>query len=136
MITQTKIEVRFPDCDMARVVHHAVYPVWYEIARLDFLDKMGFSFVEMDRLGINPTVVDLHLRYKAPASFPQTLTITTKIGTFAPRKFQLIYEIANEAGQIINTAETFHVWTGPDGKAYNIEENLPDVYEKIKKAAQ
>jgi acyl-CoA thioester hydrolase len=103
---------------------------------MDFFREMGFSFSDMDSLIINPFVVDLHLQYNAPATYPQTLTITTKIGTYAPRKIQLVYEISNESGEVINTAETFHVWVGPDGKAYNMEENLPQVYEKIKKAAE
>ncbi|MCL2408794.1 MAG: acyl-CoA thioesterase [Oscillospiraceae bacterium] len=135
MQTKTTIEVRYPDCDMMQVVHHSIYPVWYESARMDFFRKMGFSFSDMNKLSVNPAVVDLHLQFKAPATYPQTLTVVTKIGTFAPRKLQLVYEIFNESGKIINTAETFHIWVGPDGRAYNIEENLPDVYEKIKKAA-
>ena len=136
MQTKTIIEVRFPDCDMMGIVHHAVYPVWYEMARMDFFSGMGFSFSDMNALGVNPAVVDLHLQFKASAKYPQTLSIVTKIGQFAPRKLQLLYETIDEAGNVINTAETFHVWTGPDGRAYNIEENLPEVYEKIKKAAQ
>jgi len=121
---------------MMRIVHHAVYPVWYEAARMDFFGAMGFSFSDMNKLMVNPAMVDLHLQYKAPATYPQTLTITTKIGTFAPRKLQLVYETLDEVGTVINTAETFHIWTGPDGRAYNIEENLPDVYERIKQAAE
>ena len=54
MITETTIDVRYPDCDRMGIVHHAVYPVWYEIARMDFFAKMGFSYADMNRMGINP----------------------------------------------------------------------------------
>jgi acyl-CoA thioesterase FadM len=54
----------------------------------------------------------------------------------APRKLKLGYEIKNSSGEVINTAETFHVWTGSDARAYNIEEHLPDVWEKLKSAAE
>ena len=35
MTTETSVAVRYPDCDAMSIVHHAVYPVWYEIARMD-----------------------------------------------------------------------------------------------------
>ncbi len=135
--TKTKIDVRFPDCDRMGIVHHAVYPIWYEVARMDFFKELGFSFTDMNALGVNPAMVDLHLQYKAPASYPQTVTVTTRMGQFAPKKLELFYELRDESGgEPINTARTFHIWTGPDGKSYDMEANLPDAYEKIKKAAE
>jgi len=44
VITQCDIDVRYPDCDAMGIVHHAVYPIWYEIARMDFFEKMGFAY--------------------------------------------------------------------------------------------
>jgi acyl-CoA thioester hydrolase len=113
------------------IVHHAVYPVWYEMARMEFFGDVGFSFEDMQGLGVNPAMVDLHIQYKAPTGYPQTLAVTTRLGEVAPRKLELFYEIADEAGTVVSTARTFHVWTGPDGRAYDMEKNLPDVYAKF-----
>ncbi|NLM83687.1 MAG: acyl-CoA thioesterase [Clostridiales bacterium] len=135
MQTRTRIDVRYPDCDRMGIVHHAVYPIWYEIARMDFFKEIGFPFEEMNRLGVNPAMVDLSLQYKAPATYPQTLYITTRMGAYAPKKLELLYETATEDGAVINTARTFHIWTGPDNKSINLEEAYPDVYEKIRRAA-
>ena len=44
MQTTTRIEVRYPDCDRMGIVHHAVYPIWYEMARMDFFRELGFPF--------------------------------------------------------------------------------------------
>jgi acyl-CoA thioester hydrolase len=135
MQTRTRIDVRYPDCDRMGIVHHAVYPIWYEMARMDFFKEIGFSFEDMNRLGVNPAMVDLSLQYKAPATYPQTLYITTRMGTYAPKKLELLYETLTEDGAVINTARTFHIWTGPDNKSLNLEEAYPDVYEKIRRAA-
>ena len=136
MKTTTIIETRYPDCDRMGIVHHAIYTVWYEIARMDFFEALGFSFEESQKHGVNPAMVDLHLQYKAPATYPEKLEITTEIAEFAPRKLKLRYETKNLRGEVINTAETFHIWTGPDGRAYNLEENLPEVYALIGSAAE
>ena len=132
MQTTTFIDVRYPECDMMQIVHHAVYPIWYEAARMDFFSEVGFSFSDMNTLGVNPAMVDLHLVYNGPATYPQRLSVTTALIECAPRKIKLKYETKDENGSIINSAESFHVWTGPpEGKAYNIAENLPEVYSKF-----
>ncbi len=136
LITETPIEVRYPDCDPMGIVHHAVYVVWYEIARMDFFKKMGFSYTDMNALGINPPMVDLHVQYFSTAKYPQDLTVRTSIKSYAKNKIELQYETWAEGGEKpINTAVTFHIWTGPDMRAYNMEEKLPEVYAKIKAAA-
>ncbi len=136
MQTKTHIEVRYPDCDRMGIVHHAVYPIWYEMARMDFFLELGFSFAQMNSIGVNPVMVDLQLQYKKPATYPQSLYILTRLGEFAPKKLELLYETYDlSGGDPINTARTFHIWTGPDGKSFNMEENLPLIFKKIKEAA-
>lgn len=136
MKTTTVIETRYPDCDRMGIVHHAVYPIWYEMARMDFLNAVGFTFEQSAQLGINPAMVDLHLQYKGMASYPQTLTITTTIGEVAPKKLELFYETAAEDGTVINTCRSFHIWTGPDNRSYNLAEKQPEIYAKFLAAAE
>ena len=33
--------------------------------------------------------------------------------------------------KLVNVCETFHIWTGPDGRSLDMEQNLPEVYEKL-----
>jgi acyl-CoA thioester hydrolase len=135
MISQTVIDVRYPDCDRMGIVHHAVYPVWYEAARMDFFQKMGFSYSDMNALGINPPLVELDLRYQSPATYPGQVTIRTRILSYAPKKLELCYEASYE-GKPCGSARSFHIWTGPDNKSLNMAEHHPEVYAKIQAAAQ
>lgn len=136
LVTTTPIEVRYPDCDPMGIVHHAVYVIWYEIARMDFFKKLGFSYNDMNALGINPPMVDLHVQYFSTAKYPQELYIKTSIRSYAPKKLELQYETWAPGGEKpINTAVTYHIWTGPDMKSYSIKDNLPEVYAKIEAAA-
>ena len=45
------------------IVHHAVYPIWYEIARMDFFAAVGYPYEAMNQEGINPPMVNLNLQY-------------------------------------------------------------------------
>ena len=49
---------------------------------------------------------------------------------YAPKKLELQYETWFE-GRLCGTARTFHIWTGPDMKSLNVQEALPEIYEKI-----
>jgi acyl-CoA thioester hydrolase len=133
MIAETVLDVRYPDCDRMGIVHHGVYPIWYEAARMDFFQKMGFSYSDMNALGINPPLVALDLRYQSPTTYPGQVVISTHIQSYAPKKLELVYECRYE-GKVCSTARSFHIWTGPDGKSLNMEENLPEVYAKIQAA--
>ena len=135
MITETLIEVRYPECDQMGIVHHAVYPVWYEIARMDYFAKVGFSFSDMHEKGIDPPMVDLHVQYKEPVRYPGTVTVRTKATFAAPKKLRLHYETFCQ-GRLVCSCDTFHIWTGPNGKSLDMEVNLPEVYKKLTEAVE
>ena len=46
MHRHTPIKVRYGETDMMGVVYHANYLLYFEDARIDFLDAVGFSYNE------------------------------------------------------------------------------------------
>ena len=134
MTTQVTIDVRYPDCDMMGIVHHSVYALWYEIARMDFFGKMGFSFADMHTLGIDPPMVNLNMQYRAPVRYPGRVQVNTYIKSYAPKKIELVYQVLDGEGKDVAGATSFHIWTGPNGKSLDLEQNLPEVYAKIQAA--
>ena len=137
MTTRCTIDVRYPDCDAMGIVHHAVYPIWYEIARMDFFEKIGIPYSDTHALGVDPAMVSLNLTYAAPVRYPGCVTVVTRMLSCAPKKLELGYEIWREGDEKLCAAATsFHIWTGPDMKSYNMEENDPAAWEKIKAALE
>ncbi len=53
------MEVGFFDVDSYRVVWHGNYPKYFEIARCKLLDKIGFTYADMEETGYFYPVVDL-----------------------------------------------------------------------------
>ena len=75
MLSVSHIDVRYPDCDPMGIVHHAVYPIWYEIARMDFFAAVGYPYEAMNKEGINPPMVNLNLQYASPVRYPGKVTV-------------------------------------------------------------
>lgn len=135
LITETKIESRYPDCDRMGVVHHAVWPIWYEAARIEWLERAGYPFALSQEMQVNPAMVDLSMQYKAALSYPETVTITVKPELVAPKKLALTYELRKADGTLAGTARSFHIWTGPNGRSYDLAAGMPEIYEKLRSAA-
>jgi acyl-CoA thioester hydrolase len=130
MTTTLEIEVRYPDCDMMGIVHHAVYPIWYEMARMDFFAKIGFSFSAMHKFGIDPPMVCLNMTYQRPVRYPGSVTIKTRLISYAPKKLELKYE-AYDGDALVATGTSFHIWTGPDMKSLNMQQEHPEIYARF-----
>ena len=41
--SESKITVRYAETDQMGITHHSVYPVWYEVARTDFIKLIGIT---------------------------------------------------------------------------------------------
>ena len=46
MRIKTKIIPRYQETDQMGVIHHSVYPVWYECGRTDFCKPSGCRFTK------------------------------------------------------------------------------------------
>ena len=132
MMTETRIDVRYPDCDMMGIVHHAVYPIWCEVARMDFFARIGLPFSETHALGIDPPMVSLNLQYHAPVRYPGTVTVRTRMTRYAPKKLELRYDVIPDGQDApAVTVTSVHIWTGPDMKSLDMERTHPDFYARI-----
>ena len=72
--------VRYAETDQSCVVHHSVYPVWFEMGRVELLRSSGVTYSELERQGFIFVVVDLHVRYRQPARFDDELELETRRG--------------------------------------------------------
>ena len=73
------IRVRYNECDPMGVAHHTAYPVWFEIGRTELLRSSGLAYRDLEADGVFLAVVDLRVRYRAPARYDDVITLTTTI---------------------------------------------------------
>ena len=64
MISETRFPVRYAETDQMGIVHHSVYPVWFECGRTDFIKEYGIAYDELERLGLMLPLVRLLCEYK------------------------------------------------------------------------
>ncbi len=98
--------VRYGETDQMGYVYHGNYAQYLEMGRLEWLRELGISYKEMEENGIMLPVYSLNLRFIKPAFYDDILTITTTIKKIPSVRIEFEYQIHNQNGVLINTAET------------------------------
>jgi acyl-CoA thioester hydrolase len=75
----TSIRVRFYELDPYDHVNHTNYFSYFETARIDYLEDMGWGLARLKEQGWQFVVVELHAKFLASARFGEELTIHTWI---------------------------------------------------------
>jgi acyl-CoA thioester hydrolase len=106
---EVEMQVQFFDLDPMEIVWHGNYVKYLEVARCALLDKIGYNYVEMKASGYAWPIIDMHLRYAAPATFGQVLKLRAEIVEWENR-LKIDYLISDAAtGRRLNKASTVQV---------------------------
>ncbi len=132
MISETKITVRYAETDQMGIVHHSVYPIWYEAARTEAVKKIGMTYSSLEKNGVMMPLVELNCKYNVPAEYENVLTITVEIAKLTPARIVFNYQVFKHGiEKPINTGSTIHAWVGKDLRPINLKKQYPEVFEKI-----
>lgn len=137
MKTQSQITVRYAETDQMGIAHHSVYPIWYEVARTDFIKQVGMTYSEMERFGILLPLAGLTCKYSAPALYEDVLIVEAEIKTLTPARIEFAYTVYKKGeDKPINTGTTLHAWVDSDMKLINLKKKFPDIYKLVEKACE
>ncbi|WP_322399999.1 acyl-CoA thioesterase [Massilia luteola] len=106
---EVEIQVQFYDLDPMEVVWHGNYVKYLEVARCALLDAIGYNYAEMKASGYMWPIIDMNLRYAAPATFGQRLRLRAEIVEWENR-LRIDYLVSDAAsGRRLNRASTTQV---------------------------
>ena len=106
MKTTTTLRVRYGETDKMGIVYYGNYATYLEQGRTEWLRDIGFSYKWVEDNGIHLPVVELSVKYKAPARYDDVLTVTTTLKKIPTYSIEFTYEIHNQEGQLLITGET------------------------------
>lgn len=110
------LRTRYAETDQMGVVYYGNYPQYLELGRVEWLRAIGLTYKEMEAEGIMMPVVSLQIQYKKPALYDELITIRTQLKDLPSTKIEFDYEILNEKGELLSTANTILVFV--DAKTF------------------
>jgi acyl-CoA thioester hydrolase len=137
MTTETHLIVRYAETDQMGIVHHSVYPVWFEAARTDFLKQAGMSYSKMEADGFLLPLAEMHCRFKNPAHYEDEIIVQTIISKMTFAKVFFEYRVFKAADhQLLAEGGTLYACTGKSLKPVNLAKSFPELYKAINKLVE
>lgn len=115
--------VGYVDTDQMGVVHHSVYVVYFEEARLAYLREAGLPYRELEERGVLLPVVELRVRYRRPARLEDLLAIHVQVADIHRHAFTLTYRIFRD-GVLLVEGWTKLAAMNREGRLIRLPEDL------------
>jgi acyl-CoA thioester hydrolase len=93
----TEVKVRFAETDAQGIVHNSNYFIWFEVARVEYLERYAGGYQRLRDLGLEALVLETHVRYLQPARFDDRLVVHARCNGLRGARFR--YEYAIERGE-------------------------------------
>lgn len=126
--SETRVRVRYAETDQMGYVYYGNYATYYEVARVECIRSLGFTYKALEEMGVMMPVLELHTFYYQPARYDELLTIKVSIPKLPTLKILFLYEIFNEEGKLLNKGETTLVFINMQT---NKPVRMPEVMGKL-----
>ena len=94
--SETKVRVRYSETDMMGYCYYGNYASYFEVARVEAIRQLGFSYKKMEDDGIALPVLEFSIKYFKPAFYDDELRIETTITEIPKARIHFTYKTLNE----------------------------------------
>ena len=114
---------RYAETDKAGVVHHSVYPVWFEMGRTELLRVNGLAYTDLEQSGVLFVVAELFIKYRRPAMYDEKLQLETHCSAVTASKVEHSYKLTRCCdGTILAEGSSVLACVSAEGKVRRIPE--------------
>ena len=103
-VTETQIRIHYALTDQMGVVYHGHYAQFYEIGRAEAIRQIGYTYKEIEALGVIMPVVEVNSRFLRPANYDDLITVKTILKEL-PEHYKIVFhaEVYNQQDELLNT---------------------------------
>jgi acyl-CoA thioester hydrolase len=89
----TEVQVRFAETDAQGIAHHASFLVWFEVARVAYLEAYAGGYSAIRERGFEALTTEVHVRYHRAAYFDDRLTLWARCADLRGARFRYEYRV-------------------------------------------
>ena len=129
-----KHKVQYYETDKMGITHHSNYIRWMEEARVNRLEKIGWSFEKLENLGMLSPVVEIKCKYMNSTKFNDLVEIKVILKEYNGVKLIVKYEMINlKTREIVLKGESTHCFITKQGKIISIKKEYSDFDKSLMK---
>ena len=100
-----EIPVAWGEMDAFQHVNNVVYFRYFESARIAYFDRVGINEA-MQSSGIGPILASTQCRFKAPLTYPDTVSVATMVSEIESDRFKMKYYVkSHKAERVVAEGE-------------------------------
>ena len=102
-ITETQIRMHYALTDQMGVVYYGNYAQFYEIGRTEAIRQLGYTYKDIEAMGIIMPVVEMNSKFLRPAKYDDLITVKTTLREMPTgHAINFHFEIFNEEDKLLN----------------------------------
>ncbi len=134
MRCETHIVARYAETDQMGIIHHSVYPVWFEAARTEYIKTAGITYTQLEKMGVMLPLSELGCKYMMPVHYEDEVTIVTETVRLSVSRVTFRYRVVLE-GKIMAEGTTTHAFVSTETfRPINLKKVMPELYEKLRES--
>lgn len=117
------LRVRYYETDGQGFVHHSNYFRYFELARIELLDSIGYDYAHLEAEGVILVVSKIACRFKAPSRYGDTLRIWIRTTRARGARIDHAYRLSRD-GVLIAEGESTIACIDRNGQVQRLPEYL------------
>jgi acyl-CoA thioester hydrolase len=114
---------RYAETDKGGVIHHSVYPVWFEMGRTELLRANGVAYKDLEAAGVFFVVAQLNIKFRRPVQYDEQLLLETTCSAVSAAKVEHVYKLTRcSDGVILAEGESVLACVNEKGKVRRVPE--------------
>jgi acyl-CoA thioester hydrolase len=126
--------VRFGETDLQNVVYYANYLVYAEVGRVAYLRELGLLRSDLVAKGLDFTIGEASVRYRAPLRFDEEFDIKVRVGEVRHSSWAFEYNVDRADG--MHCAEMTTVQVMIDRSSFRPKRIPEDLRATLEKARE
>lgn len=124
-------KANFYETDQMGIIHHSNYIRWFEEARVDYMEQLGFSYNKTVEGGVDIALLSVRCEYKSMVRFGDTVRIQVFISEMEKMRMTVGYRIHDaQSGELRTEGETRHFfYDGGKKRPVSLEKAMPELFK-------
>lgn len=133
MESRSLIKTRYNETDQMGIIYHGNYFNWFDIGRMDFLEKIGIDYKSLEERQILIPIIDVYCQYLKPVKYPYEINIVTRLEKLKGIRVFFSYEIYHKE-ELLAKGKTTNSFIDEKLEPINMRRKHPDLWEKLEKS--
>lgn len=126
-------KAQYYETDQMGIIHHSNYIRWFEEARTNFLEEIGYPYDRLEKeMKLVSPVLEIQCQYRSMVRFGDTVDLCLRVESTNGIKLKFEYEIRDHVTHELRTnGFSKHCFLNEAGVPVSLKKNYPELYNTL-----